>query len=286
MNEIIIDTCSLPVTISGAYEIASVPFIHADRNVDFDVLIYVTKGYICVTEDEQDYVIQKDELFFLKKRLHHYGKYEIPQGTAWYYIHFRSSDIWHLHDCQTFEFQNEPGNQGLVPQDNRYFLMLPKHSHIDSSGHLAQMIVQFIEYLNSTDPLRRWNLNSKLFSVLTECALSYSDNAPLATSLSNQISSFLTERVQEPFHAVSLEKKFHLSYKHMAALFKKETGTTIQGYHIQQKMNLACKLLRSTLLPIKDISLQLGYQDMLYFSRVFHAHIGCSPSAYRKRDSI
>ena len=26
MNEIIIDTCSLPVVISGAYEVASVPF--------------------------------------------------------------------------------------------------------------------------------------------------------------------------------------------------------------------------------------------------------------------
>lgn len=66
MNEIIIDTCSLPAVISGAYEVASVPFIHADRTTDFHVLIYVTEGYIGVTEDEQDYTIQKGELFFLK----------------------------------------------------------------------------------------------------------------------------------------------------------------------------------------------------------------------------
>ena len=65
MNEIIIDTCSLPAVISGAYEVASVPFIHADRTTDFHVLIYVTEGYISVTEAEQDYTIQKGELFFL-----------------------------------------------------------------------------------------------------------------------------------------------------------------------------------------------------------------------------
>ena len=281
MNEIIIDTCSLPAVISGAYEVASVPFIHADRTTDFHVLIYVTEGYIGVTEDEQDYTIQKGELFFLKSGLHHYGKVEIPQGTAWYYIHFRTSQP--SKDCQPFQIINEPGNQGFFPASYTYTLTLPKHSYVPSDSSLAEGIRDFVHYLNSTDPLRRWNLNQKLFQLLSEAAFTSFANIPKETSLADQICHFLADHTQEPFKASNLENHFHLSYKHLATCFKKATGTTIQAYHTQLKMNLACTLLRSTLLSIKEISFRLGYQDMLYFSRVFHAKLGVSPSAYRKQ---
>ncbi len=284
MNEITINTCELPITISGAYEVASTPFIHMDRTADFHVLIYVTDGYICVTEDEHDYIIRKEELFFLKSGLHHYGKIEIPQGTSWYYVHFCAPQDNTA--CQPFQIKNEPGNQGLVPENNSYTLTLPKLSYIPQSSQPAKKISKFIHYLNSTDPLRRWNLNINLFQLLSECALYSFDNAPTQTPLSDQICQYLGEHVEDAFCASMLEEQFHLSYKHLATSFKKETGTTIQTYHTSLKMNLACKLLRSTLLPIKEISLRLGYQDMLYFSRVFHANIGSSPSAYRRRSWI
>lgn len=281
MNEIVIDTCTLPNVISGAYEVASAPFIHADRTIDFHVLIYVTEGYICVTENEQDYTIQKGELFFLKSGLHHYGKIEIPQGTAWYYIHFCTSPVSSAYPH--FQITNEPGNQGFFPASYAYTLTLPKHSYVPQDSALAKMIISFIRYLNSTDPLRRWNLNQKLFQLLSECAFISFVEVPKEESLTDQICRFLSDHVQEPFKASALETHFHLSYKHLASCFKKATNTTIQAYHTRLKMNLACTLLRSTLLPIKEISLRLGYQDMLYFSRVFHAQVGVSPSAYRKR---
>lgn len=281
MNEIIIDNCTLPVALSGAYQVASTPFIHADRNVDFHVLIYVTEGYISVTEENQDYLIQKEELFFLKSGMHHYGKTSIPQGTSWYFVHFRTAKP--AYPCQPFRIQNEPGNQGLIPMEATYKLSLPKHSYIPEHSQVAKMIVRYINYINSTDPLRRWNLNTKLFELLSECALYANSELPNTDTLTDQICRFLGDHVQEPFLASTLENYFHLSYKYMAACFKKSTGMTMQAYHTRQKMNLACKLLRSTLLPVKEISFRLGYQDMLYFSKVFHATVGVSPSAYRKQ---
>ncbi|MDE6973615.1 MAG: AraC family transcriptional regulator [Lachnospiraceae bacterium] len=281
MNEIMIDTCTLPAALSGAYQVASAPFIHADRTANFHVLIYVTEGHISVTEEDTDYLIQKEELFFLKSGLHHYGKSLIPQGTAWYFIHFRTQEP-HL-SCQPFQIRHEPGNQGLISTDASYLLPLPKHISVPEHSRTAKMIIQYINYINSTDPLRRWNLNPKLFELLSECAFHARHALPETESLSDQICRFLGEQVQTPFSSTLLETQFHLSYKHMAACFKKSTGMSMQAYHTRLKMNLACKLLRSTLLSVKEISLQLGYQDMLYFSRVFHASIGISPSNYRKQ---
>ncbi|MDE7008119.1 MAG: AraC family ligand binding domain-containing protein, partial [Lachnospiraceae bacterium] len=138
MNEIMIDTCTLPAALSGAYQVASAPFIHADRTANFHVLIYVTEGHISVTEEDTDYLIQKEELFFLKSGLHHYGKSLIPQGTAWYFIHFRTQEP-HL-SCQPFQIRHEPGNQGLISTDASYLLPLPKHISVPEHSRTAKMI--------------------------------------------------------------------------------------------------------------------------------------------------
>ena len=55
-------------------------------------MIYVADGVIYVTEDEKDHEIGAGELFFLKNRIRHYGKREIPRGTKWYYVHFFLDD--------------------------------------------------------------------------------------------------------------------------------------------------------------------------------------------------
>ncbi|WP_375791535.1 helix-turn-helix transcriptional regulator [Microbulbifer hydrolyticus] len=43
----------------------------------------------------------------------------------------------------------------------------------------------------------------------------------------------------------------------------------------------ACDLLDCTDLSVGEIAFQLGYDDPLYFSRVFKRVIGLSPSSYR-----
>lgn len=129
---------------------------------------------------------------------------------------------------------------------------------------------------------QRWNINQRFFQLLTEAARhNQSDEHPF--SLADKIAQYLTAHYAEPFSAALLEQHFFLSYKHMAAVFKKEKHLTMQQFHTQVRMDIACKLLRSTLLPIGEISLRVGYQDMLYFSRCFHSIMGMSPTEYRRQ---
>lgn len=57
---------------------------------------------------------------------------------------------------------------------------------------------------------------------------------------------------------------------------------TMQQFHTSVPIETACRLLRSTLLPVGEISRQVGYINMLYFSRCFHTVMGMSPTEYRK----
>jgi len=81
MYEIILTKKYFPAILECNYLVCHTPFVHADRTVLFNVLIYVKCGQITVTEDA-------GELLFLKSGVHHYGKKQIKAGTSWYYIHF------------------------------------------------------------------------------------------------------------------------------------------------------------------------------------------------------
>ncbi len=64
--------------------------------------------------------------------------------------------------------------------------------------------------------------------------------------------------------------------------FKKETGQTPGNFLTNLKINRAKELLKSTDHTLKEISHSIGYQDPLYFSRVFKKSVGVSPSIYIK----
>ena len=73
------------------------------------------------------------------------------------------------------------------------------------------------------------------------------------------------------------------SYLHY--LFNKKERLSPQKYLLNYRMNMAKKLLSTTDMLIKDVALNVGYEDSLAFSKVFRNHTGLSPSVYRKQTS-
>lgn len=64
--------------------------------------------------------------------------------------------------------------------------------------------------------------------------------------------------------------------------FKKSVGLSPQEFLVNLRMNKAVSLLKETALPISTISIQVGYDDPLAFSKIFKQKYGVSPRAYRE----
>ncbi len=273
MNEINFNNMTMPVLSGCDLCAAAESFCHADRTVDFSILIYVIEGAIYVTEDETDYEIGEGELLFLKSGLHHYGKFEIPKGTRWYFIHFYFNENT---DIPVFV----PDNSAIRQYEPVCFkAQLPKKLTGLQGSSLERKIKDFIGYFHSADEMKRWNINLRLSELLTAVCF-YGEQQPL--TLSDRIGLFLSEHMSEPFRAEMLEKHFFLSYKYMASVFRHEKGITMQQYHNKVRMNAAQYYLKSTLMSVGEISGNLGFSDMLYFSKCFKAFSGMSPTEYRK----
>jgi two-component system response regulator YesN len=99
--------------------------------------------------------------------------------------------------------------------------------------------------------------------------------------LSVKIAAYLESLDCEEFNAQKVANYFCLSYKHLAATFKKEKNISMQHFHQKIRIDKACKLLRTTLLSIWEIANQTGWNDQLYFSRCFKNTMGMSPTEYR-----
>ena len=94
---------------------------------------------------------------------------------------------------------------------------------------------------------------------------------------------YLQYNLDKNLNIDEMSKAFHLSVRHLNRLFKINAGVSICQYHEQIKINLSKTLLENTSFPVNEIALRVGFQDALYFSRVFKKSAGISPLAWRKQ---
>ena len=78
-----------------------------------------------------------------------------------------------------------------------------------------------------------------------------------------------------------LAKLCNLSLSSFKREFKKEFKDSPTNYIIGKKIEKAKKLLSVTDLPISEIAYETGFQDQLYFTRLFKRKTGKTPSTFR-----
>lgn len=64
--------------------------------------------------------------------------------------------------------------------------------------------------------------------------------------------------------------------------FRRTTGFTPARYMRQIRIEAAKEMLFHTALPLKDIAYRCGFADHSHFTRVFAAHVGMTPAAWRR----
>lgn len=79
-------------------------------------------------------------------------------------------------------------------------------------------------------------------------------------------------------------KRLNISTSYLNECVKATTGKSVSA-HIQQRIVLEAKrLLFHSLLSIKEIAVELGYDDYSYFIRLFVKLAGCTPTVFRERN--
>ncbi len=91
--------------------------------------------------------------------------------------------------------------------------------------------------------------------------------------------------IDENYHKFDLKideiaKNVYVGYGHLCALFKKETGKTINTYITETRINKAKELLDNGYKNISAVSTMVGYADPNYFGKCFKKIYGITPGRY------
>ena len=67
---------------------------------------------------------------------------------------------------------------------------------------------------------------------------------------------------------------------------KKNTGESPKKALIDQRLRNACKMLKFTDNPIKEVAADSGFLDEMYFSKVFRERFHVPPTVYRQQEGV
>ncbi|AUX17116.1 helix-turn-helix domain-containing protein [Flavobacterium columnare] len=91
------------------------------------------------------------------------------------------------------------------------------------------------------------------------------------------IDQYITSEHQPNFYA----QKLNLTTRELTLLIKSKTGKTTQKVLHEKLIALAKSKLFNSNLSVKEIAYELGFEDPLYFSRIFKQHTLVSPKDFR-----
>lgn len=146
--------------------------------------------------------------------------------------------------------------------------------------------------MHSSDSMQKEMLHMMLRRLLILCTRLYKVQRRFNALVDQEVEVvreffFLVETHFRTLHAVvDYAKLLHRSPKTLANLFAR-SGKRPPLKHIQERVMVeARRLIRYSDRPMKDISQELGFEDVQTFSRFFKTQEGTSPTEFRTSGSI
>ena len=104
-----------------------------------------------------------------------------------------------------------------------------------------------------------------------------SDDNDLAKRIERIINDNYTDK---ELSLAFIAKKLSYNENYVSGVFKKVFGTSIKSYITDLRINNASRLIASGITSVKEIADFCGYNDALYFSKIFRKKTGMPPSEY------
>ena len=253
---------SMYLTDVGFFPKAVNHFREREEGIAEYILIYCTDGKGVIEVDGHPYRIGAEEIFCIPRDRRH--RYYADKKDPWsiFWLHFKGENcgFFPLDDCNVVQMSSGPANNRLMFLFELLFRVLERNYTLGNFIYISQVLslilseVYFREKVDESTPQNRHI---------------------------TAIIRFMYKHLKEDLTLEDISQEFDLSKSYINVIFKKYAKRAPIDFFIGLKMQEACKLLRSTGMYVKEVSIELGYDDPYYFSRIFKKFVGVSPKYYK-----
>ena len=104
------------------------------------------------------------------------------------------------------------------------------------------------------------------------------------TEIYHEYSELVMKHYREWHHVAEYASVMHITVPHLCSTIKQASSRTAGDLIVEALMTDAKAQLKLSILPIKEIAMSLGFENVAFFNRFFKTHAGLTPKAYRLAD--
>lgn len=273
-----------PLTIHyGKHDSDLLPHTHEH----YSELVFVLSGSATHIVDDEEYVVEKGDVFVLGGNTHH--AYINPKDFNICNIMFKPEQIFN----RKFDVEKTVGFEALFIVEPKMIENKVFNSWFRLGYKDFQFITDFIadmidEYESKKDGWRTLVMSD--FLRLTVILSRLYSQSPATQSSSSyylaNVTSYINNNYNKDLKVKELASMANLSERHFLRTFKDTYKKSPSDYINSLRLSHAKNLLRHTDLSILAISLQSGFNSSNYFSRQFGKEFGMTPTQYRKANGV
>lgn len=228
---------------------------------------YITEGHGIFENKFGEFAIKPGTVFFTFPGIWHRYKPLTKTGWTENYIGFNGRIARELLEAPRFSPQQPVWSVGIREELLDTYLKILDLVEKEQPGFqqiASGMVVKLLGYIVSFEKQKGFS-GKKIARVIEEVRFTMRRKAGTEINLEE------------------LAREHNVGYSYFRQMFKKYTGVSPGQYHLQLKLIRARELLVSTDKSIKEISYELGFQSIFYFSNLFKKKEGLNPSDFRKQ---
>ncbi|MBL4678816.1 MAG: AraC family transcriptional regulator [Mucilaginibacter sp.] len=229
------------------------------------ILLYCVEGEGHIELNDQSHHLKPNTYFIVPKNITH-RYYSDPQNP-WtiYWAHFTGATADSLYqrylESQPEQVKDIPLNESAIEVFEQLYNIL-ENSFNDESLEIVNMNFQYF-------------INSLVYYPYVKKMIYDKDSVSKAIL-------YMKQHINKHFSLEQLANLQGLSISQFSRHFKQRTGSTPIQYFNFLKIQHSCQHLYFTEKSVKEICVELGFDDQFYFTRLFTSLMGTSPTQYRK----
>jgi len=239
--------------------------VWASEKVEFEQnkFYYITKGNCVITINGKEYYGKQGSCFF------------IPANTKHDYYNITGAPF----EKYWFHFDLYPNSMIFKLLDLDYCINVKDDSFLDLFADL------FNKYNSEqlTDKLDVKSLAIKILSSFIGAShMETKVTSPDSEEIISGVLAYINKNLGKHISNAELSELCHQHPNHFVRFFKKKTGTTPQRYIMEQRVQMAKRLIEQTDMKFSDIAIQVGFCDAPHLTKVFKKFYSLNPQEYRK----
>ncbi len=232
---------------------------------DYQIL-YVANGKTHFWFDGKKEIVSAGHMVLYKPEEIQKYVYYLEDNPEVFWIHFTGSDVKNILEYHGISLDEHVFYCGVLPDYKALFrkiiqeLQLCRYGYEDYIASLFNDILLLVDRQQHEQKKATGNVQEQI----------------------ERAAAYFNENYNTKISIDDYAESLHISTNWFIHNFKQYAGMSPAQYILSLRMVNAQSLLERTTYNIKEISEIVGYENPLYFSRVFKKEIGKSPAQYRK----